>query len=55
MAGDAVVLITLRGAGHISSAVIHGQPALAGHGLMNGSGWRFDGPGAMAARPVPFC
>ncbi len=30
VAGDAVVLMTLRGAGHASSAAIHGQPALAG-------------------------
>lgn len=39
MARDAVVLGTLRGAGHVSDAAIHGQPAFAGHGLMNSPGW----------------
>ena len=68
MAGDAVVLLTLRGAGRASAAVIHGvihgQTALAGHELMNSPGQRqarheFDDAEwtsrKSACRPPPSC
>src|SRR5438552_6311908 len=35
LARDAAVLTTLRGAGQASDAANHGQPVVAGHGLMN--------------------
>ena len=50
MAGDAVVLMTLRGAGRASAAVIHGQTALAGHELMNSPGWIARGNYCNSAR-----